>query len=109
MKEATRRCAAMTAFMLAGAFASAAMAEPAHNCDELARRHAAFFPGFPDLERDTVEQLSSWRASCATEPPGGLGDVFRLCHAGLPGGGHVFYWWKTAVHAETAGYEICDP
>lgn len=88
--------------------ATSAPASESGDCREMAKSFNGHFFGFPEIVSGTEEEFASWRASCATEPPGGLGNVFALCQAELPDGGHVFYWRKTAIDAETSGYEICD-
>lgn len=77
-------------------------------CLELSQTFAQAYSGFPEIKAGTIEQIVSWKASCATKPPAGLGNVVALCLAALKGDGHVFYWTKAAIEAETSGYEICD-
>lgn len=85
-----------------------AYAESGIDCLEMAHGFEQHYFGFPEFDDDTVEQLVTWRASCAAAPPEGKGNVIALCHARLADGGYVFYWRKAAVEAESSGYEICD-
>jgi hypothetical protein len=77
-------------------------------CRDMAQAFKHIYFGFPDLKEETIEQIVSWKASCAKGPPQGRGNVVALCLAEIQGDGHVFYWTKAAVEAETSGYEICD-
>lgn len=84
-----------------------AQAGEAADCVQMAGDFADHFFGFPEVEQETIERLATWRGSCASQPPGGLGNVLALCQARSPDGSHVFYWRKTGIEAETSGYEIC--
>lgn len=88
--------------------ASTALSSETGDCKEMAASFASHFFGFPEIDAESIERLMTWRASCATEPPGGKGNVFALCTAQLSSDGYVFYWRKTGVDAETSGYEICE-
>lgn len=85
-----------------------ARAETSDDCLAIASAFKQTYFGFPDFDPKTVEQLVSWKASCASGPPQGKGNVVALCQAKMADGGFVFFWTKAAVEAESSGYELCD-
>lgn len=92
-------------------FASSAVAQTIDDdgsCTELAQKMSGIYFGFPEMVNGSIERFASWKATCATKAPAGHGNIVALCQGKLNGDGHIFYWIKAAVEAESSGYEICD-
>ena len=97
-----------TALLLLGALLLASSAAAAdETCADLGRRMSAAYAGFPQVESGSEQQLVTWRASCADDPPGGPGNVVRLCQAETQDGQSVFYWLKAKDGGEESGYQKC--
>ena len=77
-------------------------------CPKLAEGFKTVYFGFPDIKKDSIEQIASWKASCARKAPVGKENVVALCAADLTSEGSVFFWIKAGVESELSGYEICD-
>jgi len=62
-----------------------------------------------------IEQLLTWRAACAEQPPVGIGtgELRALCEGDLVSKNgnsrRIFYWYYvTATGDEKIGYHLCD-
>ena len=98
----------MKTTMLALIFLSAASpAIAAPSCSEIAAGFAAVYADFPAVTEGTVEDLITWRASCAETPPYGPDDVEALCEANTDTGTRVFYWLKRGADGASSGYVNC--
>jgi hypothetical protein len=57
------------------------------------------------------EELLTWRASCAEEPPKGSGNVEALCHATARtsnGSSRMVFFWERRDGANVqSGFEFC--
>lgn len=77
-------------------------------CPKLAEHFKTIYFGFPDIKKDSIARIASWKASCASKAPVGKENVVALCTAHMTSEGSVFFWIKAGVESELSGYEICD-
>lgn len=95
------------AALFLGFLVFASPVEAADICSDLAVRMAGAFDDFPVVRTDEIEQLVTWRASCAETTPDGPGVVEALCQAGTEGENRVFYWSKVSDQGRSVGYASC--